>query len=87
MRKSPIVYDQPTFDDVESELSLYLTLRYKSEGFAKKILHELHARIDGTDILSVVSDVRVYLCSLAISIANQWLNDTFENGSSKVTLY
>ena len=77
MRKSPIVYDEPTFDEVEPELSLYLTLRYQSEGFAKKILQELHTRIDGTDILSVVNDVRVYLCGLAISIANQWLNDTY----------
>lgn len=75
MRKSLDFQNQPTFEDVESELSLYLTLRYKSEVFAKKILQELHQRIDDTDILSLVSDVRVYLCSLAISIGNQWLED------------
>lgn len=75
MRKSLDFQNQPTFEDVEPELSLYLTLRYKSEGFAKKILQELHQRIDDTDILSLVNDVRIYLCSLAISIANQWLED------------
>lgn len=79
MRKSLDVQHRPTFEDVEPELSFYLTLRFASESFARKIIQEIHKWIDDTDILSLVSDVRIYLCNLAISIGNQLLEDEHGN--------
>lgn len=64
---------QPTFDELEPELSVYLAQRFASKDFANKIIDETRKRLDDGDILSLVGDARVYLCSFAMGIGKQLL--------------
>ncbi len=73
MRNSEVVSTQPTFDELEPELAVYLTQRFASKGFAEKIIHEMRRRLSDGDILSLVGDVRVYLCSFAMNVGKQLL--------------
>lgn len=41
-----ITVAQPTFDDLEPELSVYLAQRFASKGFAEKIIHETRKRLE-----------------------------------------
>ena len=77
MRNSEVLHTQPTFDDLEPELSVYLAQRFASKGFAEKIIHETRKRMDDGDILSLVGDARVYLCSFAMGIGKQLLEDEY----------
>lgn len=64
---------QLTFDELEPELSVYLAQRFASKDFANKIIDETRKRLDDGDILSLVGDARVYLCSFAMGIGKQLL--------------
>lgn len=75
MRNSEVSLAQPTFDDLEPELSVYLAQHFASKGFAEKIIHETRKRLDDGDILSLVGDARVYLCSFAMGVGKQLLED------------
>lgn len=77
MRNSESSVAQPTFDDLEPELSVYLAQRFASKGFAEKIIHETRKRLDDGDVLSLVGDVRVYLCSFAMGVGKQLLEDEY----------
>jgi len=77
MRNSEGSVAQPTFDDLEPELSVYLAQRFASKGFAEKIIHETRKRLDDGEILSLVGDARVYLCSFAMGIGKQLLEDEY----------
>lgn len=68
---------QLTFDDLEPELSIYLAKRFASKGFADKIVNETRKRLEDGEILSLVGDVRVYLCSFAMGIGKQLLEDEY----------
>ena len=71
------VYAQPTFEDLAPELSVYLAKRFASKGFAEKIINETRKRLDESDILSLVADSRVYLCSFAMGVGKQLLEDEY----------
>ncbi len=77
MRQSMVQSVQPTFEDLVPELSVYLAQRFASKGFAEKIIHETRKRLDDGDILSLVGDVRVYLCSFAMGVGKQLLEDEY----------
>lgn len=77
MHNSTINYAQPTFDDLVPELSVYLAQRFASKGFADKIIHETRKRLDDGEILSLVGDARVYLCSFAMGVGKQLLEDEY----------
>ena len=73
MCNSEVFSAQPTFDELEPELSVYLAQRFASKDFANKIIDEARKRLDDGDILSLVGDARVYLCSFAMGIGKQLL--------------
>jgi len=73
MHNSEVCRTQPTFDDLEPELSVYLAQRFASKSFAGKIIHETRKRLDDGEILASVGDARVYLCSFAMGIGKQLL--------------
>ncbi|AQT59598.1 hypothetical protein [Cellvibrio sp. PSBB023] len=77
MRDSMTQSAQLTFDELVPELSVYLAQRFASNGFAEKIIHEARKRLDDGEILSLVGDVRVYLCSFAMGIGKQLLEDEY----------
>lgn len=77
MRDSMVQSIQPTFEELVPELSVYLAQRFASNGFAEKIIHEARKRLDDGEILSLVGDVRVYLCSFAMGIGKQLLEDEY----------
>ncbi len=77
MRDSMAQSAQPTFEELVPELSVYLAQRFASNGFAEKIIHEARKRLDDGEILSLVGDVRVYLCSFAMGIGKQLLEDEY----------
>ena len=66
---------QPLFEDFEPELSGYLAQRFASEDLARKIVDEARRRLGDGEILSLVGDTRVYLCSFAMGIGKQLLED------------
>lgn len=77
MRNSMAQSAQLTFEDLVPELSVYLAQRFASKGFADKIIYETRQRLDDGEILSLVGDVRVYLCSFAMGIGKQLLEDEY----------
>ncbi|OZY85591.1 hypothetical protein CBP51_00630 [Cellvibrio mixtus] len=77
MRDSMTQSAQPTFEELVPELSVYLAQRFASNGFAEKIIQEARKRLDDGEILSLVGDVRVYLCSFAMGIGKQLLEDEY----------
>lgn len=77
MHNPMVTRAQPTFDDLEAELSIYLTQRFASKGFAEKIIQETRKRLEDGEILSLVGDVRVYLCSFAMAIGQQLLEEKY----------
>lgn len=77
MRNSAVFRAQPTFDDIEPELSVYLAQRFASKGFADKIIHETRKRLADDEALSLVEDARVYVCGLAMGVGKQLLEDEY----------
>ncbi len=65
----------PTYDDIERELLPYLSQRFASIEFAQQVLAETRRRLAEADILILVSDSKIDMCSCAMTVGKRLLLD------------
>lgn len=66
-----------TIDDMEPELTVYLAQRFASLEFARRIFCETRRRLLEADIMALVGDPQVYVCTFALSVGRQLLHDEY----------
>jgi len=66
-----------SIDDMEPELMVYLAQRFASVEFASRIIQETRRRLLEADVMALVGDPQVYVCTFAMSVGRQLLHDEY----------
>lgn len=64
-------------DEMEPQLMVYLAQRFASLEFARRIFQETRRRLLEADVMALVGDPQVYVCTFAMSVGRQLLHDEY----------